>query len=57
MFVCVRFPGFRFLVVGSLYVGCVGVTVAGVSSDRGLLRVVGEGECGALVLLFFFLIL
>ena len=57
MFVCVGFPGFRFSVVGSLYVGCVGVTVAGVSSDRGLLRVVGDGGCSALVLLFFFPIL
>ena len=53
MFVWVDFPGFRLLDVGSLYVGCVGFTVAGVSSDRGLLRVVGGGGCSALVLLFF----
>ena len=56
MFVCVGFPGFLFLVVGSLYVGCVGVTVAGVSSDRGLLRVVGGRGCGVMVFLVLSLV-
>ena len=57
VFVCVDLPCFCFLDAGSLYVGCVGITISGVSSCRVLLRVVGGGGCSSLVLVFLFPIL
>ncbi len=57
LFECVVLSGFCFLDVGSLYVGCVRFIASGVGSCRGLLRVVGRGGCGILVVLFLSLIL